>query len=89
MLNYELKMQVIRRYGSQTEAAKDFGMRETRLSRLIRGHELPWQEEAEIFRNKLGLKIPAAKRLKAKTGTLGNCGGHATQPREGNAERSR
>ena len=67
MMNFELKEAIIRRYGTQTEAAKDFGMKETRLSRLIRGHDLPWRDEAQILRKKLGLTLPVRKRGTRRT----------------------
>jgi len=54
MMNFELKEAIIRRYGTQTEAAKDFGMKETRLSRLIRGTIFPGGTRLKYCARNLG-----------------------------------
>jgi hypothetical protein len=56
-MDLNLKGALIAKYGSQTSASRDLGIRESRLSRLIRGHEKPRPEEIQIVREKLGVEL--------------------------------
>jgi hypothetical protein len=53
-MNIELKIAVIRRFRSQVEASKELGIRENRLSYLVRGHVEPNDRERDVLRNALG-----------------------------------
>lgn len=53
-MNLELKVELIRRFGSQAAAARALAMRESKLSRIIRGWEIPSKREIEIFERVLG-----------------------------------
>ena len=44
-MNRKPKGQIVSAFGSQIEAARELGISETRLSRLIRGHNEPTPEE--------------------------------------------
>ncbi len=45
-VNIDLKAQLIKQFGSQVEAAKTTGIRENRLSYIVRGHVRPSEREA-------------------------------------------
>jgi len=49
-----LKIAIIERFGSQVEASKKLGIRETRLSYLIRGHSKPSAQELKTLKQALG-----------------------------------
>ena len=53
-LNLELKIALIRRFGSQVEASQQLGIRESKLSYIIRGHVQPTEREREALEGKLG-----------------------------------
>jgi hypothetical protein len=55
MLNIEFKIGIIRRFRSQTLAAKPLRTDEARLSRLINGHCEPTAEERRRFAAVLGV----------------------------------
>ena len=57
MLNRELKAAIVLRYGTQTEAAKELGVRENRLSRIIQGHDKPSTDEQRILSERLGVRL--------------------------------
>jgi len=57
MLNRELKAAIVLRYGTQTEAAKDLGVRENRLSRIIQGHDRPSKDEQRRLSERLGVQL--------------------------------
>ncbi len=40
-INWNLKSVLVRRFGSQVEAAIRMGIRENRLSYIVRGHTIP------------------------------------------------
>jgi hypothetical protein len=44
-MNLKFKAEIIRRFGSQVEAANNLGIREAKLSYIIRGHALPNDRE--------------------------------------------
>ncbi len=53
-MNLELKAELIRRFGSQIEAAIQMGIRENRLSYIVRGHTVPTKREREALELALG-----------------------------------
>lgn len=54
MKNLELKIRIIRKFGTQTDFARVVGVREDKLSRLINGRVYPTEWEKEIIAQKLG-----------------------------------
>ena len=54
-MNLELKIALIRRFGSQIRAAKPLGIDESKLSRIVQGHREPTPEERERLRRELGV----------------------------------
>ena len=57
--NFELKAELVRRYGTQSRAARELGLSETRLSRIIRGYREPAGREREIIES-LGVRLEAS-----------------------------
>ena len=53
-MNLELKAELIRRFGSQIEAAVQMGIRENRLSYIVRGHVQPSKQEREALEAAIG-----------------------------------
>jgi hypothetical protein len=53
-MNLDLKIELLRQYGSQVVAAKQLKIREAKLSYLVRGHAEPTQREREVLKNALG-----------------------------------
>ncbi len=47
-VNLNLKAELIRRFGSQVEAAKAIGIPENRLRYIVRGHVQPSEREREV-----------------------------------------
>jgi ribosome-binding protein aMBF1 (putative translation factor) len=74
-MNLELKIELIRRFGSQIVAAKRLGIRESKLSHIVRGHEAPSEKERETLERTFGLRL-TNKLLKRSTEP-------AEQPSEG------
>ena len=56
-VNWRLKSEVGKRFGSQIEAAKALSMTENRLSHLIRGHVTPNEKELKALKETLGKQI--------------------------------
>ena len=54
-MNIELKIALIRRFGSQIRAAKPLRIDESKLSRIVQGHREPTPEERERLREVLGV----------------------------------
>ena len=48
-VNLNLKAEPIKRFGSQVEATKSLGIRENRLSYIIRGHTEPTEREQKTL----------------------------------------
>ena len=63
-VNLALKAELIKRFGTQVEAAKQMGIRENRLSYLVRGHVEPSEKERQALVKALGQKL--AKKLLTK-----------------------
>jgi hypothetical protein len=54
MVNIDLKIALIRRFGSQIVAARRLKIRESKLSFFVHGHSMPNEHEREILRKALG-----------------------------------
>ena len=54
-VNIELKIALIRRFGSQIRAAKPLRIDESKLSRIVQGHRDPTPDERERLRTVLGV----------------------------------
>jgi hypothetical protein len=52
-----IKGAIVTKYGSQSLAARELGMTERRLSRLLNGHEIVKPQEAKTFERKLGVTL--------------------------------
>lgn len=64
-INWELKSALIERFGSQVEAARRLGIREAKLSYILRGHAEPSGRERDALERVLGRSL--AKRLLMET----------------------
>jgi hypothetical protein len=53
-INWNLKSALVKRFGSQVEAAHRLGIRESRLSRIVRGYEAPKKSERLALAESLG-----------------------------------
>ena len=60
-LNVDLKCALIRKFGSQVEAARQMGIRESKLSYIVRRHAEPSNRERKILERALGRVL--VKRL--------------------------
>lgn len=56
-VNYQLKAELIRRFGSQQRCARALRMRASRLSNLVRGWEKPNAKERKKFTRVLGTEL--------------------------------
>lgn len=65
-INWALKSALVRRFGSQIEAAHELGIRESRLSYIVRGHVKPSEQERKVLERVLGRKV-VRRALKAQT----------------------
>jgi len=54
IIHWDLKSALVERFGTQVEAAKAIGVRESRLSYLIRGHAEPTEKERLALEHALG-----------------------------------
>ena len=53
-INWGLKSLLVERFGSQVKAARQMGIRENRLSYIVRGHVKPSEREREALIRALG-----------------------------------
>ena len=53
-MNFDLKIALVKQFGSQVRAARALEIAESRLSHLVNGHREPKPEEREILKAKLG-----------------------------------
>ena len=53
---------IVTKFGSQCVAAKELGIHERRLSRLLNGHDQLKPEEAKVLREKLGVSLAEEPR---------------------------
>jgi hypothetical protein len=53
-MNIDLKIELIRRFGTQVVAAKQLNIREAKLSYLVRGHAEPNERERDVLKKALG-----------------------------------
>ena len=65
-INWNLKSVLVQRFGSQVEAAIRMGIRENRLSYLVRGHIQPSDRERKALERALG-PSKVKKLLKASS----------------------
>lgn len=56
-MNLQLKFKIYEKYHTQSDAAKEFGIREDYLSRIVRGRKVPTDQEKQIIANKLQTKV--------------------------------
>jgi len=56
-VNWELKSALIERFGSQIEAAKQLGIRESKLSYIVRRHAAPSEQEQAALEKGLGRDV--------------------------------
>lgn len=56
-IRFDLKNAIAKKYGTQIEASRALGIRESRLSYLVRGHVDPTDEEMKILRLALGRNL--------------------------------
>jgi DNA-binding transcriptional regulator YdaS (Cro superfamily) len=56
-MKLELKIELIRRFGSQIVAARHLGIGESRLSHIVRGHAEPSVKEREALERALGPSV--------------------------------
>ena len=52
--NVDLKCALIKRFGSQVEASRQLGIREAKLSYIVRGHAQPSHRERVTLEHALG-----------------------------------
>ena len=62
-INWNLKSVLVQRFGSQVEAAIQMGIRESRLSYIVRGHTVPSLQEREALASALG-RVTVRRLLK-------------------------
>jgi len=55
-MNVNLKFKIYEKYGTQCDAAKEFNMREDRLSQIIRGRRRASNQEKKLISSKLNEK---------------------------------
>ena len=53
-IKWNLKSALVERFGSQVEAAKATGIRENRMSYIVRGHIQPSERERKALEQALG-----------------------------------
>ena len=53
-INWNLKADLVERYGSQVQAARELRIAENRLSYIVRGHIQPSKAEREALERALG-----------------------------------
>ena len=56
-VNLDLKCALIKRFGSQVSAARELGIRESKLSYIVRRHVEPSDQERKILERALGRKL--------------------------------
>jgi len=53
-VNIDLRVALIKRFGSQVEATKQLGIRESKLSYILRGYAYPSERERDVIEKALG-----------------------------------
>jgi ribosome-binding protein aMBF1 (putative translation factor) len=53
-MNWDLKLALVKKFGSQIKAARKLGIRESRLSYIVRGHVKPSKSEHRSLAKALG-----------------------------------
>jgi ribosome-binding protein aMBF1 (putative translation factor) len=54
MLNVDLKVALLKRFGSQIRASRRLNIQEAKLSHLVHGHDQPTERERRILEKALG-----------------------------------
>jgi hypothetical protein len=54
MVNIDLKLSLIRTFGSQLAASRKLRIHESKLSHIVRGYDEPNEREREILKRALG-----------------------------------
>ena len=67
-MNIELRIALMRQFGSQVRAAKPLKIHESRLSRLVNGHSEPTAEERKRLSVALGGDYFASDGERARAG---------------------
>jgi hypothetical protein len=65
-INWDLKVAIIQKFGSQVHAARALGIRESRLSYLVRGHVQPSRVERRLLENCFGSALVNRLFLRAR-----------------------
>jgi len=55
--NWNLRIELVKRFGSQVEAARRLGIREAKLSYIINRHAQPSKREREALENAVGKAV--------------------------------
>ncbi len=55
-MNFKLKALIVEKFGSQCAAARVLGLSEPKLSRIIRGWEIPGDQERRAFSREFGAR---------------------------------
>jgi DNA-binding transcriptional regulator YdaS (Cro superfamily) len=71
-MNWQLKIELVQRFGSQVAAARELGIREAKLSYIVREHAEPSVKEREAIERALGPSV-ARKVLKRLTAPESAC----------------
>lgn len=61
-MDFEIKATIVRKFGTQAQAALAMEIDESKLSRILRGYREPSERELAILRRVLGL---SAKQVRA------------------------
>jgi hypothetical protein len=76
-MNLELRVELIRHFGSQIAASRQLGIRESKLSYIVRGHAEPSEKERKAFEKALGPSI--TKKVLGRSGADGGVTGTTAQ----------
>ncbi len=55
MVNYSLKVEILKRFSRQVDFCREAGIREDRLSRIVCGRSIPTEDERRLIAGKLGV----------------------------------
>ena len=58
-INWKLKRALIERFGSQINAARELGLRESQRSYIVRGHTEPTEKDLRALEHALGSNVVA------------------------------
>jgi len=63
---WDLKAAIVEKFGTQVEASKALGIREAKLSYIIRGHAQPSDQEFKALEHNLGRKFVKCLRIRTR-----------------------